>query len=42
VDTPFLDRYLKTMTGKHFKFIISPESPKVGIRTIVKTLEIGE
>jgi hypothetical protein len=38
VDAPFLDRYLKTMTGKHFKFIISPESPKVDLPALVKTL----
>jgi hypothetical protein len=33
-----LDSYRKAMTGKHFKFIISPESPKVDIPALVKTL----
>jgi hypothetical protein len=38
VDDQALDRYYKAMTGKHFKFIISPESPKVDIPALVKTL----
>jgi hypothetical protein len=38
VDDQFLDHYLKTMTGKHFKFIISPESTKIDIQALVKTL----
>jgi hypothetical protein len=38
VDAPFLDYYFKTMTENHFKFIISPESPKVDIPALVKTL----
>jgi hypothetical protein len=33
-----LDRYAQAMTGRHFKFIISPESPRVDIPTLVKTL----
>jgi hypothetical protein len=38
VDTQFLDRYFNVMTEKHFKFIISPESPKVDIQALVRTL----
>jgi hypothetical protein len=34
----FLDSYTQKMTGKHFKFIISPESPRVDIQALVKTL----
>ena len=37
-DDKFLDGYSKTMTGKHFKFIISPESPRVDTQALVKTL----
>jgi hypothetical protein len=38
VDGQALDQYYKAMTGKHFKFIISPESPRVDIQALVKTL----
>jgi hypothetical protein len=38
VDGDFLDRYSETMTGKHFKFIISPENPRIDPRALVKTL----
>jgi hypothetical protein len=38
VDGGFLDRYSQTMTGKHFKFIISPENPRIDIQALVKTL----
>jgi hypothetical protein len=38
VDGRFFDRYSKTMTGKHFKFIISPENPRIDIQALVKTL----
>jgi hypothetical protein len=38
VDEKFIDEYLNAMTGKRFKFIISPESPKVDIQALVKTL----
>jgi hypothetical protein len=34
----YLDQYAQAMTGRHFKFIISPESPRVDIPAIVKTL----
>jgi hypothetical protein len=34
----YLDQYAKAMTGRHFKFIISPESPRVDIPALVKTL----
>jgi hypothetical protein len=33
-----VDQYSKAMTGKHFKFIISPESAKVDLQALVKTL----
>jgi hypothetical protein len=42
-DAQFLDSYYAAMTGKHFKFIISPENPTVNCealtRTLVKRLE---
>jgi hypothetical protein len=38
MDEQALDRYFKAMTGKHFKFIISPESAKVDLPALVKTL----
>jgi hypothetical protein len=34
----YLDQYSQAMTGRHFKFIISPESPRVDIPALVKTL----
>jgi hypothetical protein len=34
----YLEQYAKAMTGRHFKFIISPESPRVDIPALVKTL----
>jgi hypothetical protein len=34
----YLDEYARAMTGRHFKFIISPESPRVDIPALVKTL----
>jgi hypothetical protein len=34
----YLEQYTQAMTGLHFKFIISPESPKVDIPALVKTL----
>jgi hypothetical protein len=41
-DTPvnpeFLAAYTDTMTDKHFKFIISPENPKVDCEALTKTL----
>jgi hypothetical protein len=38
VDPSFLDSYYKTMTDKHFKFIISPESQAVNCEALTKTL----
>jgi hypothetical protein len=38
VNQDYLDQYAQVMTGRHFKFIISPESPRVDIPAIVKTL----
>jgi hypothetical protein len=38
IDDRALDHYYQAMTGKHFKFIISPESPRVDIQALVKTL----
>lgn len=41
-NTDDIDNYIKKyqlkMTGKHFKFIISPESPHVDCKALVKTL----
>jgi hypothetical protein len=37
-DKDYLDEYSRAMTGRHFKFIISPESPRVDIPALVKTL----
>jgi type IV secretory pathway VirD2 relaxase len=34
----YLDQYSKAISGRHFKFIISPESPRVDIPALVKTL----
>jgi hypothetical protein len=34
----YLDQYTQAMNGRHFKFIISPESPRVDIPALVKTL----
>lgn len=34
----YIDEYKKKMIGKHFKFIISPESPDVDCEALVKTL----
>jgi hypothetical protein len=34
----FVEQYFEAMTGKHFKFIISPESPRVDLQALVKTL----
>jgi hypothetical protein len=34
----YLDQYAQAMTGRHFKFIISPESPRVDLPALVKTL----
>jgi hypothetical protein len=34
----YLEQYTQAMTGRHFKFIISPESPRVDIPALVKTL----
>jgi type IV secretory pathway VirD2 relaxase len=34
----YLDEYTQAITGRHFKFIISPEIPRVDIPTLVKTL----
>jgi hypothetical protein len=34
----YLDKYTQSMAGRHFKFIISPESPRVNIQALVKTL----
>jgi hypothetical protein len=34
----YLEQYAQAMTGRHFKFIISPESPRVDIQALVKTL----
>lgn len=38
VNDAFLEKYSESMTGKHFKFIISPESTRVDTRALVKTL----
>jgi type IV secretory pathway VirD2 relaxase len=38
VGEDYLDQYTRAMTGRHFKFIISPESPRVDIKALVKTL----
>jgi hypothetical protein len=38
VNQDYLDQYARAMTGRHFKFIISPESTRVDIPAIVKTL----
>jgi hypothetical protein len=38
VDPSFLDAYSQSMTDKHFKFIISPENPKVDCEALTKTL----
>jgi hypothetical protein len=38
IDEDYLDEYAQAMTGRHFKFIISPESPRVDIPVLVKTL----
>jgi hypothetical protein len=34
----YLEQYAQAMTGRHFKFIISPESPRVDIPALIKTL----
>jgi hypothetical protein len=34
----YLKQYAQAMTGRHFKFIISPESPRVDIQALVKTM----
>jgi hypothetical protein len=38
VGKDYLDKYIQAMTGRHFKFIISPESPRADIPALVKTL----
>jgi hypothetical protein len=38
VDDGFINRYKETMTGLHYKFIISPESREVDTEALVKTL----
>ncbi|MDR1173981.1 MAG: relaxase/mobilization nuclease domain-containing protein [Treponema sp.] len=38
VDGQALEQYYKAITGKHFKFIISPESSRVDLPALVKTL----
>jgi hypothetical protein len=38
VGKDYLDQYSQAMTRRHFKFIISPESPRVDIPALVKTL----
>jgi hypothetical protein len=38
VDQDYPDQYTQAMTGRHFKFIISPESPRVDLPALVKTL----
>jgi hypothetical protein len=38
VDSGFLSSYYASMTDKHFKFIISPESPAVNCEALTKTL----
>jgi hypothetical protein len=38
VGKDYLDKYIQAMTGRHFKFIISPENPRVDIPALVKTL----
>ena len=38
VDEAFVQQYREAMTGLHYKFIISPESPEVDIEALVKTL----
>jgi hypothetical protein len=38
IDKEYLEQYAQAMTGRHFKFIISPESPRVDIPALVKTL----
>jgi hypothetical protein len=37
-DAEFLENYNTAMTGKHFKFIISPENSRVDTNALVKTL----
>jgi hypothetical protein len=36
-DEDYPDEYSRAMTGRHFKFIISPESPRVDIPAAVHT-----
>jgi hypothetical protein len=38
VGNDYLEQYAQAITGRHFKFIISPESPRVDIPALVKTL----
>jgi hypothetical protein len=38
IDEDYLEQYTQAMSGRHFKFIISPESPRVDIPALVKTL----
>jgi hypothetical protein len=38
VDDGFLAKYIKSMDGKHFRFIISPENQNVDTRALVKVL----
>jgi hypothetical protein len=39
IDRDCLDQYSKAMSGRHFKFIISSESPRVDIPPLVKRME---
>ncbi|MDR3283835.1 MAG: hypothetical protein LBS97_01490 [Treponema sp.] len=38
VDGAFVENYLSNMTGRHFKFIISPESQQADMKALTKTL----
>jgi hypothetical protein len=38
VNEAFIENYMKTMSKRHFKFIISPESQRVDLEALVKTL----
>jgi hypothetical protein len=38
IGNDYLDQYTQAMARRHFKFIISPESPRVDIPALVKTL----
>jgi hypothetical protein len=40
VDEAFLNKYRDAMTGKHFKFIISPENQNADCAALVKTLTL--